>query len=115
MGVQERRAREKQELRDEILAAARDLFVNEGFENVSMRKIAEKIEYSPTTIYLYFEDKADLLDCICEGTLARLQERLVQIRETYPEPTDRMYHGLRAYIEFGLEFPNDYRVAFMME
>jgi len=68
MGVQERRAREKKELRQEILDAARDLFVREGFENVSMRKIAEKIEYSPTTIYLYFQDKADLLDCICEET-----------------------------------------------
>src|SRR5579863_9246935 len=72
MGVQERRAREKKELRQEILDAARDLFVREGFENVSMRKIAEKIEYSATTIYLYFQDKAELLDCICEETLDRL-------------------------------------------
>ena len=69
MGVHERRAREKKELRQEILDAARDLFLREGYENVSMRKIAEKIEYSPTTIYLYFQDKADLLDCICEETL----------------------------------------------
>ena len=62
MGVQERRAREKKELRQEILDAAREMFVEDGYENVSMRKIAEKIEYSPTTIYLYFRDKADLLD-----------------------------------------------------
>ena len=68
MGVQERRAREKKELRGEILDAARDLFLREGYENVSMRKIAEKIEYSPTTIYLYFQDKADLLDCIKNAT-----------------------------------------------
>jgi AcrR family transcriptional regulator len=115
MGVQERRAREKQELRQEILAAARDLFINEGFENVSMRKIAEKIEYSPTTIYLYFQDKADLLDCICEETLLRLHERMAAIRDEYPAPIDRMHHGLRAYIKFGLEYPSDYRVAFMME
>jgi AcrR family transcriptional regulator len=115
MGVQERRAREKQELRGDILAAARDLFIHEGFENVSMRKIAEKIEYSPTTIYLYFQDKADLLDSICEETLERLHERLDAIREANPDPLDRMYRGLRAYIEFGLEHPNDYRVAFMME
>ena len=43
MGVQERRAREKEELRQEIMDAARELFVKEGFDNVSMRKIAEKI------------------------------------------------------------------------
>jgi len=115
MGVQERRAREKQELRQEILTAARDLFVREGFENVSMRKIAEKIEYSPTTIYLYFQDKADLLDCICEETLLRLHERLTAIREAYPEPIEKMSRGLHAYIEFGVEHPNDYRVSFMMD
>ena len=115
MGVQERRAREKQELRQDILAAARDLFIHEGFENVSMRKIAEKIEYSPTTIYLYFQDKIDLLDCICEETLVRLEERLVAIRIAYPEPLDKMRRGLLAYIDFGVEHPSDYRVAFMME
>ncbi len=53
MGTKERRTREKEELRRQIIAAARELFVNEGYENVSMRKIADKIEYSPTTIYLY--------------------------------------------------------------
>ena len=56
MGIKERRAREKEQLRRQILSAARELFVNEGYENVSMRKIANKIEYSPTTIYLYFKD-----------------------------------------------------------
>lgn len=115
MGVQERRAREKQELRDEIVAAARDLFIHDGFENVSMRKIAEKIEYSPTTIYLYFQDKVDLLDFIVVETLTRLQDKLVAIRKANPDPLDKMAHGLRAYIEFGVDHPSDYRVAFIME
>ena len=65
MGVQERREREKKELKQEILDAARDLFVREGFENVSMRKIAEKIEYSPTAIYLHFKDKEALVHELC--------------------------------------------------
>lgn len=115
MGVQERRAREKQELRQEILDAARDLFIREGFENVSMRKIAEKIEYSPTTIYLHFQDKADLLDCVCEETLQKLESRLAALHAATPDPLEGMEAGLRAYIEFGLEYPNDYRVAFLME
>src|SRR5215471_16636476 len=114
MGVQERRAREKQELRQEILDAARDLFVREGFENVSMRKIAEKIEYSPTTIYLYFKDKADLLDCICEETFARLVRKQTILDQTVADPIERMRRGLRSYIEFGLKHPNHYKVAFMM-
>ena len=115
MGVQERRAREKQELRQEILSAARELFIREGFENLSIRKVAEKIEYSPTTIYLYFQDKADLLDCVCEETLEKLESRLAALRVTIQDPVERLKSGLRAYIEFGLEYPNDYRVAFMME
>jgi AcrR family transcriptional regulator len=53
MGIKERKAREKQNVREEILDAARTLFVKEGYEQVSIRKIAEKIEYSPGTIYLY--------------------------------------------------------------
>ena len=114
MGVQERRAREKKELRQEILDAARDLFVREGFENVSMRKIAEKIEYSPTTIYLYFQDKADLLDCLCEETLARLVRKQGVLDQTVSDPLERLQRGFRSYIEFGLKYPNHYKVAFMM-
>jgi len=114
MGVQERRAREKKELRQEILDAARDLFVREGFENVSMRKIAEKIEYSPTTIYLYFQDKAELLDCICEETLDRLVRKQAVLDQTVRDPLERLQRGLRSYIEFGLKHPNHYKVAFMM-
>lgn len=113
MGVQERRAREKQELRQEILQAARELFVRDGFENVSMRKIAEKIEYSPTTIYLYFQDKADLLDCVCDETLLKLAAELGRLWNLPGEPLERLRRGMKAYIEFGLEHPDDYRVAFM--
>ena len=70
MGTTERRARAKQLLRGEILDAARELFIKHGYENVSMRKIAEKIEYSPTTIYLYFHDKSEILHTLCEETFA---------------------------------------------
>src|SRR5271154_568170 len=114
MGVQERRGAEKKEVRQEILDAARDLFVREGFENVSMRKIAEKIEYSPTTIYLYFQDKADLLDCLCEETLARLVRKQTVLDQTISNPLERLQSGFRSYIEFGLKYPNHYKVAFMM-
>jgi AcrR family transcriptional regulator len=114
MGVQERRAREKKELRQEILDAARELFVREGFEHVSMRKIAEKIEYSPTTIYLYFQDKADLVDCLCEETLARLVRKQNQIDQAIRDPLERLRRGLRSYIEFGLKHPNHYKMSFMM-
>jgi AcrR family transcriptional regulator len=114
MGVQERREREKQGIREEILDAARKLFVSEGYENVSIRKIAEKIEYSPGTIYLYFQDKADILAKISEETFARLEQKLVAInRETSVDPLERLRRGLRAYIQFGLEHPNRYILTFV--
>lgn len=113
MGVRERREREKEALRQEILDAARDLFAREGYQNVSMRKIAEKIEYSPTTIYLYFKDKAHLLFCICEETFAALLETLEAIAEDEDVSADGMRRGLRAYVEFGLAHPNHYTVTFV--
>jgi AcrR family transcriptional regulator len=113
MGSKERREKEKAALRQEILAAARELFVNEGFESVSMRRIAEKIEYSPTTIYLYFKDKRDLLFYVCEETFGQLGEELDRAREDASDPMDALRKGLRAYIDFGLNNPNHYEVVLM--
>ena len=70
MGIRERGEYRQKTLllRAEIVEAARELFVKHGYESVSMRRIAEKIEYSPTTIYLYFKDKSELISAICEET-----------------------------------------------
>jgi AcrR family transcriptional regulator len=114
MGVKERRARQKKHLRQEILDAASELFVRDGYENVSMRRIAEKIEYSPTTIYLYFKDKSELLEHVCKETFARLVQRLSKIMEQPGDPVERLKRGLHCYIQFGLENPHHYRATFMM-
>ena len=113
MGVIERRAREKAALRQEILDAARDLILKEGYESVSMRKIAEKIEYSPTTIYLYFQDKSELITEICNQTFALLTRKLEEVEASIADPVERLKAGLRAYVEFGLEHPDQYRVTLM--
>src|ERR1051325_7123723 len=113
MGVAERKSRQKESTRQEILDAARDLFVKEGYDNVSMRRIAEKIEYSPTTIYLYFEDKASLLFAICDETFAKLAKRMETIAKENDDPVEALKRGCRAYVEFGLKYPNHYRVTFM--
>ena len=70
-------------MRRKILDTATSLFVDEGYEEVSIRRIAEKIEYSPATIYLYFKDRNDILYCLHEGGFAELlrrQEKVIQIR-----------------------------------
>jgi putative ABC transport system permease protein len=65
MAIADRRAREKESLRQKILDTARDLFVAHGYEGVTLRKIAEVIEYAPGTIYSYFKDKGELMRALC--------------------------------------------------
>jgi AcrR family transcriptional regulator len=113
MGVQERRARQKESVREEILDAARTLFVKEGYEHVSIRRIAEKIEYAPGTIYLYFHDKAEILDRICEETFSKLARKLEAINRDQADPFDCLRRGLRTYIQFGIDNPNHYVVTFI--
>lgn len=113
MAILERRARQKENLRQQILEAARDLFIEEGYENLSMRKIAERIEYSPTTIYLYFKDKAELLRAICDQTFLGLIERFQELQTRQLDPMTFFRESGRTYIEFALENPNQYRLTFL--
>jgi AcrR family transcriptional regulator len=112
MGVKERREREKSETRDKILDAARELFVTEGYEGVSMRKVAEKIEYSPTAIYVHFADKNELFRELCHQDYARLAEVFTSsVISTDPLERLRQIGGI--YIDFGTRNPNHYKFMFM--
>lgn len=108
MGVAERRAREKDELRRRILDAATDLFLEQGYASVSMRKIAERIEYAPSTIYLYFQDKTDLVASICQEAFTELNTRLQAILDLGHPPLESLRQSLLAYVQFGLDFPSHY-------
>jgi AcrR family transcriptional regulator len=113
MGIEERKHRHQERLRAKILEVAEDLFVKEGFENVSMRKIATAIEYSPTTIYRFFENKSEIVgELIAEGYR--------RVREGYQEVLAREHDGafdclsavIRGYVDFALENPNHYELWF---
>lgn len=93
--------------------AAREMFVAEGYQNVSMRRIADKIGYSATTIYLYFKDKNDLLHQICEQTFARLAQNIKAIQQLSDNPLEKLRSGLREYIHFGLKHPSQYEIVFI--
>jgi AcrR family transcriptional regulator len=112
MGVKERREREKSETRNKILDAARELFVTEGYEGVSMRRVAEKIEYSPTAIYVHFTDKNELFHELCSQDYARLAE-VFQSSAMPIDPVERLRQIGRTYIEFGVHNPNHYKFMFM--
>jgi AcrR family transcriptional regulator len=112
MGVKERREREKLETRDKILDAARELFVTEGYEGVSMRRVADKIEYSPTAIYVHFADKNELFRELCHRDYARLAE-VFQSSAISNDPIERLKQIGAIYIDFGTHNPNHYKFMFM--
>lgn len=113
MAVRNRNESDKETLRQEIMDAAREMFVAQGYTNVSMRKIADKIGYSPTTIYLYFKDKTDLVHQICEQTFARLAQNIKAIQQLSDNPIEKLRSGLREYIYFGLKHPSQYEIVFI--
>ncbi len=112
MGSNERREREKQETRAKILDAARELFAAHGFEAVTMRKIAERIEYTPTAIYFHFEDKDALIRELCLTDFQNFAHRFGRAAlET--DPIERLRIAGEVYAEFALEHPQSYRLMFM--
>ena len=113
MGSTERRQNHRASLRREILDAASRLFVEEGYQRLTMRRLAERIEYSPTTIYLYFKDKDELLRAVCDETFSQLAGKLERLQKTSGTPLGYLREGLRTYVDFGLANPNQYTVTFL--
>jgi AcrR family transcriptional regulator len=112
MGTQERRERERQELRTKILDAARALFATEGYDAVTMRKIAEKIEYSATAIYQHFADKDALMAELCRHDFREFATHFAAAA-ALADPIERLIGASRAYFGFASEFPQHYRLMFM--
>jgi AcrR family transcriptional regulator len=107
------RADHKESVRREILDAARELFVCEGYGNVSLRKIAARIGYTPMAIYVHFRDKSEILDCICEETFSCFRANAERLDGLGLPPRERLAAGMRSYIEFGLDHPHHYQLTFM--
>lgn len=113
MGITERKEREKAEMREKILAAAMKLFVRDGWEKTSIRKIANEIEYSPGTIYLYFKDKNELFfDLHAQGFAKfRIEFEKAQFLD---DPFERLKFIGRNYIHFALKNPEMYDLMFLL-
>jgi AcrR family transcriptional regulator len=100
MGTKERQERDRLRTRQAILDAARDLFVSEGYRNVSMRKIAERIEYSPAAIYSYFPSKDDIFFALAEEGFRLLARHVLDAVQHVPDPLQRLRAGLWAFYDF---------------
>ena len=108
-----RRDTQKQELREAILQAASDLFLEQGYDGFSLRAVAERISYSATTIYLYFKDKDELLFAVVDEGFRTFTAALAAAAESVAEPVARIQAIGQAYIDFGLSHPAHYRLMFM--
>src|SRR5579859_7710980 len=113
MGPGDRREREKQEVRRKILDAARELFATQGYEAVTMRQIAEKIEYTPTAIYFHFQDKEQLMNELCSIDFLELAHQMNELAAEVRDPIARLRLIGTSYAAFGLQHPNHYRLLFM--
>ena len=111
--TRDKRKLRKAALREEIMNAAAELFAAEGYDSVSMRKIAQRIGYTPMSIYLYFKDKADLLDCVCEQAFAELYHRHERVDAEITDPAERLKAGMQTFIDFALQNPSYYRAIFI--
>ena len=99
--------------RGEILDAAKRLFLTEGFERATIRKIAAAVGVSSTALYLYFPDKDAILRAIAESTFETLLSRLEESQLQADSDLIRFRTGLRAYVAFGLAHPDEYRLTFL--
>ena len=112
MGVKERKERQKTEMRQAILEAALKLFSDDGYDNVTMRKIADEIEYSVGTIYLYFKDRDEIFFELHKMGFEEFYKRQLAIQNV-TDPFQRLTdHGL-AYIQFAIDQPQYYDLMFI--
>lgn len=113
MGINERKERDKKEMEELILDAAMKLFLEEGYKNLTIRKIASEIEYSPATIYLYFKDKDEIFFTLQKRAFAKFYEVQMSV-QSIPDARERLTAHGWAYIRFALENKEYYDLMFIM-
>ncbi|MEZ4918282.1 MAG: TetR/AcrR family transcriptional regulator [Saprospiraceae bacterium] len=112
MGISERKEREREEMRQSILDAAHKLFCEKGYDGVSIRNIAELIEYSPATIYLYYKDKNEIYYALQYKAAALKRDHLLPATRL-EDPWERLVDLGKRYIDFGLKHSDLYDLLFI--
>jgi AcrR family transcriptional regulator len=114
MGIKERKERHREDLKQLILDSAKALFMKYGYEQTSIRKIAAEIEFSPTTIYLYYRDKSDILYALHQEGFKLMAERFRGLQNV-EHPMERLKAMGRTYMQFALENSDFYSLMFIMK
>ena len=99
--------------RAEILAAAERIFVEHGYEGATIRKIADEVGLSSTALYMHFAEKSEILHEICRGAFDALATAHKRIRAEAIPPVEKLRRMMEAYVGFGFENPNAYRLIYL--
>jgi AcrR family transcriptional regulator len=114
MGISERKERERSEMRDLILQGAQKLFLENGYEKTSIRSIADAIEYSPATIYLYYKDKNELFLALQVVAFQKMIQEFAPVAAV-ENPIERLEALGQHYMKFAIENPELYDLMFIMQ
>ncbi len=98
----------------EILASAKELFLAHGFENVSTRKIAERVGISQTALFAYYKTKDEIFAQLIRDAFDELGRALTEVDRTASDHRDWLRRCIAGYVAFGLDHPDEYRLAFMV-
>src|SRR5713101_9758466 len=110
MGIKERRERERQEIRQSILSAARQIAIEEGWQAVTTRKVAERIEYSQPTIYEYFDNKEAILMALLSQGFEQVLSAMRSAKAQHEQPEAQLLAMSYAYWAFAFRCPELYQV-----
>ncbi len=114
MGIKERKERHKEDLKQLILDTAKSLFMKYGYEATSIRKIAAEIEFSPTTIYLYYKDKSDIIYALHQEGFKLMGQKFSALINV-DHPFERLKAMGKTYMQFALENSDFYELMFIMK
>lgn len=106
-----RRKREIEAMRELIISATKEIIAMEGFENISIRKIANKIEYSPSIIYHYFKDKDEILNSVMKSGYMKIVSAVTKSDCEDLTPTEKLKRMTKDYIEEALKMPDEFLAA----
>ena len=99
--------------REEILQAAKELFLEQGYESTTIRRIADRVGVSAPALYLYFQDKEQMMLALCDQTFAVLIKSIAEIESTVMDSRERIRRFGEAYLNFGLAHPDEYKLIFL--
>jgi AcrR family transcriptional regulator len=109
MSITERKEREKEEMRETILTAAREIVSSSGVDGISIRKIAGMIEYSPAIIYHYFKNKEEIVEILIEENYRKILTALSSFNTSDKTPEEKLRESSKSFIMLAVQMGDAYK------